>query len=71
MTATPLAVPRLIKIGNDLELDLGAHQLLRSGRPLKLEPIPMAVLLLLLERKGQLVTREQIIERIWGQDAIS
>jgi TolB-like protein len=29
----------------------------------------MAVLLLLLERKGQLVSREQIIERIWGQDA--
>jgi TolB-like protein/Tfp pilus assembly protein PilF len=28
----------------------------------------MAALLLLLERKGQLVTREQIIERIWGQD---
>jgi TolB-like protein/DNA-binding winged helix-turn-helix (wHTH) protein len=59
----------LIRIGADLELDVGGYQLLRSGRPLKLEPTPMAVLLLLLERKGQLVSREQIIERIWGQDA--
>jgi TolB-like protein/DNA-binding winged helix-turn-helix (wHTH) protein/tetratricopeptide (TPR) repeat protein len=38
------------------------------GRPLKLERIPMEVLFLLVERRGQLVAREEIIARIWGKD---
>ena len=29
----------------------------------------MEILLLLLEERGQLVTREQIVEKIWGKDA--
>ena len=39
-----------------------------AGRILKLERIPMELLLLLVEKRGQLVTRDQIIERIWGKD---
>ena len=39
-----------------------------TGRVLKLERIPMELLLLLIEERGQLVTRDQIIERIWGKD---
>ena len=39
------------------------------GPPVKLERIPLEILLLLAERPGQLVTREQIAERIWGKDA--
>ena len=58
----------VLKFGNGLELDRGAYELRRSGRPLKLERIPMELLLLLVERKGQLVTREEIIERVWGKD---
>jgi eukaryotic-like serine/threonine-protein kinase len=52
----------------DFELDLRAYQVRRLGRTLKLERIPMEVLLLLAERRGQLVTREEIIEKLWGQD---
>lgn len=52
----------------DFELDLRAYQLRRSGRTLKLERIPMEVLHLLVERRGQLVAREEIIERLWGKD---
>jgi predicted ATPase/serine/threonine protein kinase len=58
----------LMRFGNDFELDPRAYQLRRSGRVLKLERIPMDLLLLLIESKGQLVTREEIIERIWGKD---
>ncbi len=36
---------------------------------LKLERIPLEILLLLAERPGQLVTREEIAERIWGKHA--
>jgi len=52
----------------DFELDLGSYQVRRSGRKLKLERIPMEVLFLLVERRGQLVTREEIIEKLWGKD---
>jgi DNA-binding winged helix-turn-helix (wHTH) protein len=54
-------------LGEDLELDLRSYQLRRSGRVLKLERIPLEVLLLLVEQRGQLVTREQIVERVWGK----
>ena len=53
---------------DDFELDLHAYQLRRSGRTLKLERIPMEVLFLLVERRGQLVTREEIIEKLWGKN---
>jgi eukaryotic-like serine/threonine-protein kinase len=52
----------------DFELDLRAYQLRRSGRALKVERIPMEVLFLLVERRGQLVTREEIIEKLWGKN---
>ena len=56
-----------IRFGGDFELDLHACQLRRSGRVLKLERIPMEVLLLLVEQPGQLVRREQIVEKVWGR----
>jgi TolB-like protein/DNA-binding winged helix-turn-helix (wHTH) protein len=57
-----------VRFGDDLELDRALYELRRSGRALKLERIPMEILLLLVERKGQLVAREEIIGRIWGKD---
>lgn len=39
-----------VAFGGDFELDPGAYELRRAGRPIKLERIPMEVLLLLLER---------------------
>ena len=68
MASEPPAFANPVKFGGDLELDPRAYELRRAGRPLKLERIPMELLLLLVESRGQLVTREQIIERIWGRD---
>ncbi|HEU5183405.1 MAG TPA: winged helix-turn-helix domain-containing protein, partial [Gemmatimonadaceae bacterium] len=67
MSSDPSQLPKSIRFGDDFELNPRTHQLLRSGRPLKLERIPMEMLLLLTERRGQLVSREQIAERIWGK----
>jgi DNA-binding response OmpR family regulator len=53
----------VVRFGNNLELDRRDYELRRSGRPLELERIPMELLLLLVHRKGQLVTREEIIEK--------
>jgi TolB-like protein/DNA-binding winged helix-turn-helix (wHTH) protein/Flp pilus assembly protein TadD len=50
------------------EVDQGAFELRRAGRPVAIERIPMELLLLLLERSGQLVTRQEILDRIWGKN---
>jgi len=60
--------PNVLKLADDLELDRGAYELRRSGTPLRLSRIPMELLLLLVERRGDLVTREEIVQRIWGKD---
>jgi TolB-like protein/DNA-binding winged helix-turn-helix (wHTH) protein/Tfp pilus assembly protein PilF len=57
-----------MRFGDDFDFDLRAYELRRAGQSLKLERIPMDLLHLLLEQRGQLVTRDQIVERIWGQD---
>ena len=64
----PVMTPNLLKLADDLELDRGAYELRRSGKALRLSRIPMELLLLLVERRGDLVTREEIVERIWGKD---
>ncbi len=57
-----------LKLCEDVELDLRAYQLRRAGRVLKLEPIPMKLLMLLVQHREGLVTRDQIVEHIWGMD---
>ncbi len=52
----------------NFNLDFEAHELTCAGAPIKLERIPMAVLFLLVRRKGQLVTRDEIIETVWSKD---
>jgi DNA-binding winged helix-turn-helix (wHTH) protein len=59
-------VARLLKF-EDFELDLSAHRVRRAGKEVRLQRIPFELLCLLVERRGQLVTREQIRERIWGK----
>jgi DNA-binding winged helix-turn-helix (wHTH) protein len=49
-------------------LDFGRFQLSRSGRSLKLEGLPLQLLMFLVEHQGQLVTREQIADALWGKD---
>ncbi len=58
----------VVKFGDDLELDRISYELRRASRAVKLERIPLDILLLLVERRGQLVTREDIIGKIWGKD---
>ncbi len=57
-----------ILFGEDFELDLRPRRLRRGARVMKLERIPLEILLLLLEHPGEIVTREEIVARIWGSD---
>ena len=68
MPSDPVRIADQVRFGEDFELDLRSYELRRSGRVLKLERIPMELLLLLIEERGHLVTRDRIIERIWGKD---
>ena len=63
----PFAVPVPIRFGDDFELDPRSQKLCCAGRVLKLERIPTEILLLLIDSKGELVTRDQIISRVWGE----
>src|SRR5579863_7378076 len=49
-------------------LDARNHRLLRSGSELKLERIPMELLITLASRPGELVRREEIIQQLWGDE---
>lgn len=49
-------------------LDCGGFELLRGGQVLRLERKPMELLILLTSRGGQLVTRNEIAERLWSSE---
>lgn len=53
----------------DFVLDVAAYELRRGGRRVQLERQPMDLLILLVERPGQLVTHEEIASRLWGEGA--
>src|SRR5215468_7342861 len=50
------------------ELDPCAGELRKHGVRIKLQDQPFAVLLILLEKPGQLVTREELQRRLWPAD---
>jgi TolB-like protein/DNA-binding winged helix-turn-helix (wHTH) protein/Flp pilus assembly protein TadD len=63
----PEAPDSTIRFGADFELDPRAWELRRAGRAVRLERIPMEILLFLAQQPRQLVSREQIVEKIWGK----
>jgi len=52
----------------EFELDFGRFQLCRGGQPVRLEGLPLQLLMFLIENRGRLVTREQIADELWGKD---
>ena len=50
------------------ELDPRTGELRKHGVRIKLQDQPFAVLLMLLEKPGQLVTREELQQRLWPAD---
>lgn len=50
------------------EVDFGSQELRKSGIRIKIQDQPFQILALLLERPGQIVTREEIQKRLWAGD---
>ncbi len=62
---TEEASSKLLRFAN-FELDLTNNELRRAGVPVKLPPQPMTLLSLLVENTGELVTRDEILQRVWS-----
>jgi len=67
MGASVTASPGRVSFGV-FEADLQAGELRKNGARVKLEGQPFQILALLLERPGQVVTREELQQRIWPAD---
>ncbi|WP_018351843.1 response regulator transcription factor [Longispora albida] len=52
----------------DLELDPESHEARRDGQPLALSPTEFRLLHYLLVNAGRVVSKAQILDRVWGQD---
>jgi DNA-binding winged helix-turn-helix (wHTH) protein len=53
---------------SDFAVDIRAGELFRRGKKIKLQYQPVQVLLALLEKPGEIVTREELRQKIWPAD---
>src|SRR5262245_57921625 len=60
----PVVTPRVIRFGV-FEADGRARELRKQGRRIRLQEQPFQILWLLLERAGDVVTREELRQRLW------
>ena len=59
--------PATVALG-DLTVDLAGHRLLRDGVPVPVKPKVFELLAFLLRHPGQVFSREQLLEHVWGYD---
>jgi non-specific serine/threonine protein kinase len=55
----------------EFEADPAAYELRRNGRRVRLARQPMDLLLLLIERRQELVTREAMAKQLWGSEVFT
>jgi len=65
--ATVEAPPASVELGS-VQVDLAGHRLLRDGLALPVKPQAFELLAFLLRHPGQVFTRDQLLERVWGYD---
>ena len=52
----------------DVRLDRAGHRVTRGNRELRLGPTEYRLILYLMENKGRVLTRQQLIDGVWGRD---
>jgi DNA-binding response OmpR family regulator len=60
------AAPQAPLVIGDLVIDTARGEALRNGKPLPLKPKEFELLLYFARHRGQVLSREQILERVWG-----
>jgi two-component system phosphate regulon response regulator PhoB len=66
--ARPNAAEEVLKYA-DLAMDLAAHRVSRGGRAIHLGPTEFRLLRHFLQYPGRVFSREQLLDRVWGEDA--
>ena len=61
-------VPEVFRHG-PLEINFRSHQALKKGKPVQLSPREFEILHYLLERRGETVTRDDLLNQVWGYDS--
>jgi DNA-binding response OmpR family regulator len=61
------ALPSILARG-DVELDPARHEVRRAGKPVELQRKEFAVLRVLLEADGSVVSSEELLERVWDEN---
>ncbi len=59
--------PAVIDLGR-VQADLAGHRLLRDGQVVPIKPKAFELLAFLIRHPGQVFTRDQLLERVWGYD---
>jgi two-component system KDP operon response regulator KdpE len=57
-----------VYINGDLQVDLARRLVTRHGQPVKLTPTEYALLRLLVQHAGKVLTHRQILKEVWGSD---
>jgi len=65
--ATPSGSSTRVRFGS-FQLDLSTGELRRDGTSLKLQPQPAKVLVVLVSRAGEMVTRQDLAQQVWGSE---
>lgn len=65
--ASPDLVAELLRF-QDVEIDRSAHRAKRGDRDLRLGPTEFKLLLFMMENCGRVLTRQQLIDGVWGRD---
>ncbi len=63
----PAQGPAPVDLGR-CRVDLAGHRLLRDGKPVPVKPKAFELLAFLVRNMGQVFTRDQLLERVWGYD---
>lgn len=61
------AATSVVKAG-DLEIDIARHEISRGGAAVGLSPREFALLAFLAKNRGHVCSRDQIMEKVWGND---
>jgi DNA-binding response OmpR family regulator len=59
--------PAVVDLGS-IQVDLAGHRLLREGRTVPVKPKVFELLAFLVRHPGQVFSRDQLLERVWGYD---
>ena len=66
-TQSPAALPDTLRFG-DVEVDFQRYEARKAGQPVQMSRKELGVLRCLASREGEVVTREELLDEVWGYD---